>query len=190
MAAAFNSSGTSGSTLAQAHSTARIRISLAAELFAWMRENSKRGGYFAGDSHAVEATCQRLQDEQAFVQEQCAQHGIRYDPNAFWNLFRDLREQFSPNRRGRVWHPETLSDRKSIWVTLDVEQQKWMDRQCKDGPFESVSHLVETGLRHLRQLESAGQPMALRGVPFDAETTWRNYRKELAALDSAPRHRK
>lgn len=176
--------------MVQARSTARIRISLAAELFEWVRKHSQRGGHFGGDSHAVQATCQRLQDEQAFVQEQCAQHGVRYDPDAFWNLFQDLRGQFSPNRRGRVWHPEALADRKSIWVTLDVEQQKWMDRQCKDGTFESVSHLVETGLRHLQRLESAGDPMALQGFPFDAEATWRNYRKELAALDPAPRNRR
>lgn len=161
-------------------------MSFETELLEWMHKHSEPGGPFRNSTHAVEAACRRLRDEQAFIQHECTSHGAAYNPAAFWNLFRDLIQQYSPNRRGRVWHPENRTERALTWFNFDAALQKWVDKQCKgDGTFENPSHLIETGLRHLRRVEPAHRPVAFTGFPFDEQATWQNYKRELAALNSS-----
>lgn len=169
--------------VATPQSAVRVFLTIGAEPATWMQSQFTTGGPFAGDTHAIETALQRLMDEMAFIRKACEREGVKFEAAAFWNLYREQRESWSPNKRGRPYKPEALSATERIWVSLRVQQQAWMDEQCRsEGVFESPSHLVDAALRHLRALQPTSNNLAGVGFPFDATATWKRYQRELSAL--------
>lgn len=155
----------------------RIDFTLATDALAWAQEHVGPALAFTSDSHAMEQALARLRDEHGFVRAQCRRQRIPFTAKAFWSLYEDEIAKSTPSKRGPRTVDTPPRQTRKVVAGVSAEVLRWVDQNCASaGPFETPSHAVETGLRHLQAVEAPqGRRVAGSVFPFDADAVWQSY---------------
>lgn len=165
-----------------AHFTAtprtRIALSLDLGVLEWVDAHIQGGGLLGGPSHAAERAIQRLKTEADFIHSACKRGGTSFHAKAFWQIYATEIEQSTPTGGGRSRHGHA-STRGRVFASIATDLLLWANRACiQNGPFQTMSQVVEVGLRSLRRGDHRLEPGAfVEGMSQDPDALWSAYQR-------------
>lgn len=132
-----------------------VGFSLAPDVVEHIRDNMRPGGPYADNGHAFECSIDGLRTEKQAVQDECKRLGVRFDEEAFWALYLDLRLASAPHKAGPRG-PDAEPRRERMYGPVAEGLLSFADREVRSGRFVSTSQVAEVGFRRKMELQALG----------------------------------